>query len=108
MKVPLTVLLLLAGAAQAADGQALWNHEVIAANGSSRSCATCHGSDPRQTGKHVRTGKYIAPMAPAVEPQRFSDPAKTEKWFLRNCKWTWGRACTAEEKQQLKAWLYTF
>jgi len=32
------------------------------------------------------------------------DAAKTEKWFLRNCKWTMGRTCTAQEKGDFLAY----
>lgn len=37
-------------------------------------------------------------MKPAVNPERLVDAKKIEKWFLRNCKWTFGRECTAQEK----------
>ena len=62
------------------------------------SCASCHKQDLRQPGQHLRTLKPIEPMAPAVNPQRLTDIVKIEKWFLRNCKGTWGRECTAQEK----------
>jgi len=62
------------------------------------SCASCHRQDLRQPGQHVRTLKPIEPMSPAVNPQRLTDVKKIEKWFLRNCKGTWGRECTAQEK----------
>ncbi|HCS12500.1 MAG TPA: hypothetical protein DIW28_01710, partial [Zetaproteobacteria bacterium] len=42
--------------------------------------------------------KRIEPMAPSVNPERLTDPAKIEKWFGRNCEWTIGRDCTAQEK----------
>ena len=38
------------------------------------SCATCHGVPPTQPGRHASTGRTIAPMAPAFNPQRFIDP----------------------------------
>ncbi len=37
-------------------------------------------------------------MAVSVNATRLSDPKKVEKWFLRNCKWTFGRECTPQEK----------
>lgn len=71
------------------------------------SCASCHGSLPTQTGKHASTGKPIGAMAPAFNPERFTDPAKTEKWFRRNCNDVLGRTCTAAEKADVLAWLMT-
>lgn len=70
-------------------------------------CATCHGERPTQPGRHAATGRPIAALAPAVEPQRFTDAAKTEKWFRRNCNDVVGRACTAAEKADVLAWLLT-
>ena len=69
------------------------------------SCASCHGTLPVQTGMHAATGKRIAALAPAAEAQRFSDPAKVEKWFRRNCGDVLGRECTAAEKADVLAWL---
>ncbi len=86
-----------AGPFDAAAGRELWIRKFPDAEGE-RSCAACHGTDLRQGGKHVRTGKAIEPLAPSVNPKRLSDTAKVEKWFTRNCKWTVGRACTPQEK----------
>ncbi|MBF0294353.1 MAG: DUF1924 domain-containing protein [Magnetococcales bacterium] len=71
------------------------------------SCAACHTRDPKQSGRHVKTGKPIEPLAPAVNPERFTDPAKVEKWFLRNCKGTLGRVCTPQEKGDFLQFLST-
>ena len=62
------------------------------------SCSSCHGAVPTQPGKHAATGKPIAAMAPAFNPERFTDAAKTEKWFRRNCNDVLKRACSASEK----------
>jgi mono/diheme cytochrome c family protein len=70
-------------------------------------CASCHGALPTQAGKHASTGKPIAPLAPAFNPERFSDPAKSEKWFRRNCNDVVGRECTTAEKADLLSWLLT-
>ncbi len=86
-----------AGPFDASAGRDLWTRTFPGAEGK-RSCAGCHGTDLRQSGKHVRTGKAIEPMAPSVNAKRLSDTAKVEKWFTRNCKWTMGRACTPQEK----------
>ena len=85
-------------------GRQLWNMETIM-NGDARSCASCHTSEPQQSGKHVRTGKSIEPMSPAVIPSRLTEPKKVEKWFRRNCKWTMARECTADEKADILAFL---
>lgn len=62
------------------------------------SCTACHTDNPRNMGRHVVTGKTIQPLSPAVNPERFSDPAKVEKWFKRNCKEVVGRLCSPAEK----------
>jgi hypothetical protein len=69
------------------------------------SCATCHGAPPTQPGKHASTGKAIGALAPAFNPERFTDPAKVEKWFRRNCNDVAGRDCSAAEKADVLAWL---
>ena len=71
------------------------------------SCASCHGNPPTQTGRHAATGKSIAPLAPAFNPERFTDVAKTEKWFRGNCNDVGGRECTAAEKADVLSWLMT-
>jgi hypothetical protein len=71
------------------------------------SCSSCHGNPPVQAGKHAATGKTIAAMAPALNPERFTDAAKTEKWFRRNCNDVAGRECTPAEKADVLAWLLT-
>jgi hypothetical protein len=71
------------------------------------SCASCHGAVPTQAGKHASTGKSIGPLAPAFNPERFTDAAKTEKWFRRNCNDVLGRECSAAEKADLLSWLLT-
>ncbi len=87
--------------AQAARGQAFFN----ARHGKDWSCASCHGAVPSQPGKHASTGKPITALAPAFNPERFSDAAKVEKWFRRNCNDVAGRACTSGEKADVLAWL---
>lgn len=71
------------------------------------SCASCHTAAPVTAGKHASTGKPIAPLAPAFNPERFTDSAKVEKWFRRNCNDVVGRECTAGEKADVLAWLTT-
>ncbi|MGP1679393.1 MAG: DUF1924 domain-containing protein [Burkholderiales bacterium] len=76
-----------------------------ATHGNDWSCTSCHTAAPAKQGKHVKTGKQIAPMAPAANPQRFTDAAKVEKWFKRNCNDVLGRVCTAAEKGDVLAYL---
>ena len=54
-------------------------------HGGDWSCSTCHTRDPLASGKHTVTGRNISPLAPAASPARFTDAAKVEKWFKRNC-----------------------
>jgi hypothetical protein len=74
-------------------------------HGNDWSCVSCHTASPVATGKHAKTGKEIAPLAPAANPQRFTDVAKVEKWFKRNCNDVLGRACTAQEQGDVLAYL---
>jgi cytochrome c peroxidase len=74
-------------------------------HGNEWSCASCHGSPPTGQGKHATTGKPIAPLAPATNPERFADAAKVEKWFRRNCNDVLGRACTPAEKADVMAFV---
>jgi hypothetical protein len=62
---------------------------------------------PTQAGKHASTGKPIGALAPAFNPERFTDPAKVEKWFRRNCNDVMARECTPAEKADVLAWLMT-
>ncbi len=87
-------------------GREMWLEEFSQPNGKrSRSCASCHTEDPVQKGKHVRTGKSIEPLAPSVNAERLTSGKDIEKWLKRNCKWTVGRACTAQEKGDILTYL---
>lgn len=77
----------------------------VAKHGGEWACASCHGNPPVDAGKHARTGKSIAPLAPAANAERFSDPAKVEKWFRRNCMDVLARECTPLEKGDVTAFL---
>jgi Domain of unknown function (DUF1924) len=89
--------------ANAARGQQFFT----STHGREWSCSSCHGAVPVGPGKHASTGKVIGPMAPATNADRFTDGAKTEKWFRRNCNDVVGRECTPAEKADLLAWLLT-
>ncbi len=70
-----------------------------------RSCSTCHNTDLKKAGKHIKTGKVIEPMALSVNNARFSKVKKIKKWFKRNCKWTVGRECSAQEQADILIYL---
>jgi mono/diheme cytochrome c family protein len=91
------------GRPDSARGQQLFT----STHGGEWSCASCHGARPTQAGRHAGTGKAIAALAPAFNPERFSEPAKVEKWFRRNCKDVLARECSAAEKADVLAWLIT-
>jgi hypothetical protein len=69
------------------------------------SCASCHTRNPLAVGKHAKTGKAIAPLAPAANPDRFTELATVERWFKRNCNDVIGRPCTTQEKGDVLAYL---
>jgi hypothetical protein len=94
-------------AAQAASAPSPSRGELFfsARHGREWACASCHTSNPTQPGRHASTGRAISPMAPAFNPERFADAAKTEKWFRRNCNDVVGRECTPLEKADVLAWL---
>ena len=68
-------------------------------------CAACHTDVPTQAGRHAVTGKDIKPLAPRADAARFTDAAKVEKWFRRNCTEVVGRECSAAEKADFIAFL---
>jgi len=85
------------GGFSAERGASFFKAEHIHSDGKKVSCTTCHTSDPRNQGK-TRANKVIEPMATIANPERFTDSAKVEKWFGRNCKDVLERSCTAQEK----------
>jgi hypothetical protein len=76
-----------------------------AKQGGEWSCASCHTEKPTQAGRHAKTDKPITALAPAANAERFTDAAKVDKWFRRNCNDTLNRVCTAQEKADVMAWL---
>lgn len=85
----------------AAKGQTFFNSK----HGGEWSCASCHGTPPTAQGKHANTGKVIAPLAPAFNAKAFTDSAKVDKWFKRNCNDVLTRECSAAEKADVLAYL---
>jgi Domain of unknown function (DUF1924) len=82
-------------------GEAFFNYT----HGREWSCSSCHTSNPLAAGKHATTGKPIAPLAPAANPERFRDSGVVDKWFRRNCNDILGRPCTANEKGDVLQYL---
>lgn len=76
-----------------------------ATHGAEWSCASCHTANPLAAGRHAKTAKAIAPLAPAANPERLTDAASVDKWFRRNCNDVLGRACTAQEKGDVLQYL---
>lgn len=72
--------------------------------GKSVACTDCHTADPKARGQ-TPAGKRIEPLAPSANPEAFTDRARADKWFDRNCKQVLGRTCTAHEKGDLITWL---
>ena len=87
--------------ANAVKGEAFFK----ASHGLEWQCTSCHGKSPMTSGRHASTDKAIEPLAPAANAKRFTDSAKVEKWFRRNCKDVLARECTAAEKADVLAWL---
>lgn len=81
----------------AARGAELYSRNFAGGKPDTPACTSCHGKDVR-TGGRTLTGKSIDPVAVSASPQRYTDPAKVEKWFKRNCNEVLGRECTAREK----------
>jgi hypothetical protein len=94
-----------AGKFSAERGKQDWDKVFVGKQGDKRSCTTCHGQDLAKPGKHVKTRKVIQPMAASVNPKRYTEQKKIEKWFKRNCEWVRGRECTAQEKGDILEYL---
>ena len=89
--------------ASTARGEQFFN----AKHGKEWSCASCHENPPDHDTKHIVTGKVIKSLSPNSNPDRFTDHAKVEKWFKRNCNDVLARECTAQEKADVLSWLMT-
>lgn len=68
-------------------------------------CTSCHTERATEAGQHVVTGKPIRALAVSANAERFTDPAKVEKWFGRNCKEVLGRPCAPAEKADFVAFM---
>lgn len=78
-------------------GQRLHTQSFAGGKPDTPACTSCHGTDARGPGR-TPAGKAIEPMAVSAAPSRYTEPAKVEKWFRRNCNEVLGRECSAQEK----------
>jgi cytochrome c553 len=88
----------------AEDGKAFFNREYTI-KGKQVACASCHTTNPANTGKNIVTKKPIKPLAPAANSYRFSDLDKVETNFEKHCLDILGKDCTAQEKANFIAYL---
>jgi len=88
-------------------GKALYFERHPESKYEAKSCADCHTADPTRPGQHAKTGRAIDPMAAWVNPERFTDPAKVEKRFSRDCPSVLGRDCSARDKGDFITFLST-
>lgn len=78
-------------------GRAFFTRKILV-HGKEVSCSSCHTDNPANPGKHIKDGKPIKPLAPSVNPKRFSDIDKVETNFEKHCLEVIGKDCTAQEK----------
>jgi hypothetical protein len=109
-------------------GRALYFREFRMADGAMLSCASCHTEDPRRErfahqdpipcrachrfqganfDELPKIRRQMLPLAPAANPDRFTRPAVTERWFGFNCTLLMQRDCSAVEKGDVLTWLLT-
>lgn len=87
-------------------GRAFFTRKILV-HGKEVSCSSCHTDNPANQGKHVKDGKPIKPLAPSVNPKRFSDLDKVETNFEKHCLEVIGKDCTAQEKADYITYLLT-
>lgn len=80
-----------------ARGEKLHTTKFAGGKAETPACTSCHADSPLNAGR-TPAGKAIDPVAVSVTPARYTDPAKVEKWFKRNCQDVLGRECTPLEK----------
>jgi hypothetical protein len=93
-----------AGPASVSRGEKLFR-DKSAAGKAADACTACHTDNPKAVSQHVKTHKAIDPLAPVAQKDRFTDPAKVEKWFKRNCQEVLDRPCTPQEKADFTAYM---
>jgi len=108
-------------------GQAFYYATHPQPDGTEYSCASCHHQDPRKEqfahhdkipcrACHFPSQHYtqahtirrqLLPIAPVANDARFTDAARSDMWFAKNCQFVLGRDCTPLEKGDLITWLLT-
>ncbi len=94
-------------------GKAFFNREVPRPKGDTKNpgkaiaCASCHTINPANVGKHIVTGKSIAPLSPNVNAKRFANIKKVELGFTKHCNDVLGSDCSIAEKGNYIAYLLT-
>jgi hypothetical protein len=68
-------------------------------------CSACHTDNPSNEGRHTESKKPIKPLAPAANPERFTDADKVEKSFAQHCFDLYDRDCKAQEKGDYIAYM---
>ena len=91
----------------AAEGKIFFNRKFKLSNGKEAACASCHTSNPANTGTHLVTGKPIRPLSPAVNNKRFTDLDNVEEKFTEHCNDILGADCSAAEKANFIVYLMT-
>ena len=89
------------------EGKMFFNRKFKLKNGKEAACASCHTTNPADTGKNILTGKAIAPLSPAVNNKRFKSLDKVEEKFTEHCNEIIGTDCTAAEKANYIVYLLT-
>jgi hypothetical protein len=89
------------------DGKMFFIRKFKTPDGKEAACASCHTSNPANTGRHIVTGKSIAPLSPVVNAKRFNDLDKVEEKFTEHCNDIMGTDCSAAEKANFIAYLLT-
>lgn len=87
-------------------GRAFYTKKVVVGN-KDLSCAACHTDNPANAGKHNETGNPIKPMAPSVNPQRFSNVNKSAAAFSKHCRDLYGKDCSPQDKGDFITYLLT-
>ena len=89
----------------ASEGKIFFNRKFKLNNGKEAACASCHTTNPADSGKHIVTGKLIRPLSPTVNSKRFTDLDKVEEKFTEHCNDILGADCSAAEKANFIVYL---
>lgn len=93
--------------ASSVEGKLFFNRKFKLADGKEVACASCHTTNPANTGKNIVTGKSIPPLSPIVNPKRFTNLEKVEDEFTKHCNDILGADCQFTEKANYIAYLLT-